>query len=80
MPKTAGALPGQEERQTTAEWRRETNNLTGRYGKIGIAAVAAARATATLARIRPTPRSSTSSITAASRWRPDPNRLCGAGS
>ena len=42
MPKTAGALPGQEERRTTAEWRRETNNLTGRYGKIGIAAVAAA--------------------------------------
>ena len=42
MPKTAGAVPGQEERQTTAEWRRETNNLTGRYGKIGIAAVAAA--------------------------------------
>ena len=49
MPKTAGALPGQEERQTTAEWRqttaewrRETNNLTGRYGKIGIPAVAAA--------------------------------------
>ena len=42
MPKSAGALPDQEERQTTAEWRRETNNLTVRYGKIGIAAVAAA--------------------------------------
>jgi len=42
MPKTAGAQPSQEERQPTAEWRRETNNLTVRYGKIGIAAVAAA--------------------------------------
>ena len=29
-------------RQMTAEWRRETNNLTGRYGTIGIQAVAAA--------------------------------------
>jgi hypothetical protein len=41
MSKTTGASPGQEARQTT-EWRRETNNLTGRYGKIGIPAVAAA--------------------------------------
>ncbi len=42
MPKTAGALPSQEERQKTDEGRRETNNLTIRYGKIGIPAVAAA--------------------------------------
>jgi hypothetical protein len=41
MPKTTGALPGQEERQPT-EWRPETQNLTVRYGKIGIPAVAAA--------------------------------------
>ena len=41
MPKTTGALPGQEERQPT-EWRRETQNLAIRYGKIGIPAVAAA--------------------------------------
>ena len=42
MPKTAGALPGQDERQTTSAPRRETHNLTVRYGKIGIPAVAAA--------------------------------------
>ena len=41
MPMTTGQLPGQEERQPT-EWRRETHNLTVRYGKIGIPAVAAA--------------------------------------
>jgi hypothetical protein len=41
MPTTTGALPGQEERQS-AERRPETNNLTVRYGKIGIPAVAAA--------------------------------------
>ncbi len=41
MPKTTGPLPGQEERQTT-DWRRETHNLTVRYGAIGIPAVAAA--------------------------------------
>jgi hypothetical protein len=40
MPTTTGALPGQQERQ--AELRSETNNLTVRYGKIGIPAVAAA--------------------------------------
>ena len=46
MPKTVGAWPSQEERQSTAEGRRETgnetSNLTVRYGKIGISAVAAA--------------------------------------
>jgi hypothetical protein len=41
MPKTAGAQPGQEERQAT-DLRRESSNLTGRYGQIGIPAVAAA--------------------------------------
>jgi hypothetical protein len=41
MPTTTGALPGQEERQP-AERRPETHNLTVRYGKIGIPAVAAA--------------------------------------
>ena len=41
MPTKTGTLPGHEERQVT-EWRRETNNLTVRYGKIGIQAVAAA--------------------------------------
>jgi len=41
MPKIAGALPEQEERQPV-EGRRETHNLTVRYGKIGIPAVAAA--------------------------------------
>jgi hypothetical protein len=41
MPRTTGSSPGQEERQPT-ERRPETNNLTVRYGKIGIAAVAAA--------------------------------------
>lgn len=50
MPKNAGAQPGQERQQT--EGRRDTQaqhtrqpdtqNLTVRYGKIGIAAVAAA--------------------------------------
>jgi hypothetical protein len=46
MPKTVGAWPSQEKRQSTAEGRRETgnetSNLTVRYGKIGIPAVAAA--------------------------------------
>lgn len=41
MPiKTGESMPGQEKRQPT-EWRRDTN-LAGRYGKIGISAVAAA--------------------------------------
>ena len=40
MPTTTGPVPAQEERRTS-EWRKETN-LTGRYGKIGISAVAAA--------------------------------------
>lgn len=48
MPKNAGAQPGQERqqpnegRQQPTEGRRDTQNLTVRYGKIGIAAVAAA--------------------------------------
>jgi hypothetical protein len=42
MPKIAGASPSQEERQKTTEGRHEANNLTVRYGKIGIPAVAAA--------------------------------------
>ena len=41
MPKTTGATPAQEERQAT-DRRRETSNLTVRYGAIGIPAVAAA--------------------------------------
>ena len=41
MPTTTGAKPGQEERQATDQ-RHETPNLTGRYGRIGIPAVAAA--------------------------------------
>jgi len=42
MPKNLAALAGQDERPKTAEGRRETQNLTVRYGKIGIPAVAAA--------------------------------------
>jgi hypothetical protein len=41
MPKTTGDLPDQEERRP-AERRPDTQNLTVRYGKIGIPAVAAA--------------------------------------
>lgn len=41
MPKMTGATPGQEQRQAS-DRRRETHNLTVRYGEIGIAAVAAA--------------------------------------
>ena len=42
MPtKTGESMPGHEKRQPT-EWRRETTNLAGRYGEIGIPAVAAA--------------------------------------
>ena len=40
MPTMTGPVPAQEERRTS-EWRKETN-LAGRYGKIGISAVAAA--------------------------------------
>ena len=42
MPKTAGEVPGQQERQQGAEGRQHDRYLTGQYGKIGIAAVAAA--------------------------------------
>jgi hypothetical protein len=46
MPTTTGALPENEKRQPAAEGRQElrgeTPNLTVRYGKIGIPAVAAA--------------------------------------
>ena len=42
MPKTTGAMPGQEEQRQPTEWHPETQNLTVRYGKIGIPAVAAA--------------------------------------
>src|SRR5262245_56794397 len=41
MPKTAGATPVKEERPTS-EGRRESQNLTVQYGKIGIPAVVAA--------------------------------------
>jgi hypothetical protein len=45
MSTKTGPVPGQEERLATgpsAERRSEANNLTVRYGSIGISAVAAA--------------------------------------
>lgn len=42
MSTTTGTAPGQEKERQAIERRRETNNLTVRYGAIGIPAVAAA--------------------------------------